>query len=262
MTIGKYRPMTTGRYRAMKRSRTGVTLIEVLIAVSLVSLLSVGILMALRVGMSAMEKANRRLMDNRRAVGARRIIEEQLAGFMPVIAVFSASSEDAGTKIPFFEGREQSMRFVSSYSLQEAARGLPQILEFQVIPGEHGRGVRLVVNENLYSGPRSAGAFCLGPGRDPELGVETQRFIPIVVGPRSFVLADQLASCHFSYLGPVQDKDLEQWSPSWIPENRWPLGIRIEMAPLDTDAGRLKPLTVTAPVHVNRDPTFEYGAEY
>jgi len=105
MTIGKYRPMTTGQYRAMKRSRTGVTLIEVLIAVSLVSLLSVGILMALRVGMSAMEKANRRLMDNRRAVGARRIIEEQLAGFMPVIAVFSASSEDAGTKIPFFEGR-------------------------------------------------------------------------------------------------------------------------------------------------------------
>jgi prepilin-type N-terminal cleavage/methylation domain-containing protein len=245
----------------MKRSRGGVTLIEVLIAVSLVSLLSVGILLALRVGMSAMDKANRRLMDNRRAVGARRIIEEQLAGLMPVIAVFSPSSEATGMKIPFFEGREQSMRFVSSYSLQEAARGLPQILEFQVIPGEE-RGVRLVVNENLYSGPRSAGAFCLGPGRDPELGVETQRFIPIVVGPRSFVLADHLASCHFSYLGPVQDKDLEQWSPSWIPINRWPLGIRIEMAPLDTDAGRLKPLTVTAPVHVNRDPNYEYGVEY
>jgi prepilin-type N-terminal cleavage/methylation domain-containing protein len=254
--------MTIGKYQAMKRSRTGLTLIEVLIAVSLVSLLSVGILMALRVGMSAMDKANRKLMDNRRAVGARRIIEEQLAGFIPVIAVFSPSSGATGMKIPFFEGREQSMRFVSSYSLQEAARGLPQILEFQVIPGEEGRGVRLVVNENLYSGPLSAGAFCLGPGRDPELGGETQRFIPIVVGPRSFVLADHLASCHFSYLGQLQDKDLEQWSPSWIPVNRWPLGIRIEMAPLDTDAGRLKPMTVTAPVHVNRDPNYEYGTEY
>ena len=83
-----------------------------------------------------------------------------------------------------------------------------------------------------------------------------------MVGPRSFVLADRLASCHFSYLGPVQDKDLEQWSPSWLPVNRWPLGIRIEMAPLDTDAGRLKPMTVTAPVHVNRDPNYEYGAAY
>lgn len=244
----------------MKRSRTGVTLIEVLIAVSLVSLLSVGILLALRVGMSAMEKANRRLMDNRRAVGARRIIEAQLAGLMPVIAVFSPGSEGPGVKIPFFEGREQSMRFVSSYSLQEAARGLPQILEFQVIPGEE-RGVRLVVNENLYSGPLSAGAFSLGPGQDPELGVETQRFIPIVVGPRSFVLADHLAYCHFSYLGTLPNKE-EQWSAAWIPINQWPLGIRIEMASLDTDAGRLKPLTVTAPVHVNPDPNFEYGAAY
>jgi len=246
----------------MKRPRHGVTLIEVLIAVSLVSLLSVGILLALRAGMSAMDKANRRLMDNRRAVGARRIIEEQLAGFMPVIAVFSPSPDSAGMKVPFFEGREQSMRFVSSYSLQEAARGLPQILEFQIIPGEQGRGVRLVVNENLYSGPRSAGVFCLGPGRDPEIGVETQRFIPIVVGPRSFVLADQLAYCRFSYLGPVQDEDLERWLPAWTPMNRWPLGIRIEMAALDTGAGRLRPVTVTAPVHVNRDPNFEYGIEY
>lgn len=254
--------MTIGKYQSMKRSRNGLTLIEVLIAVSLVSLLSVGMLMALRVGMSAMDKANRRLMDNRRAVGARRIIEEQLAGFMPVIAVFSPSQEGAGMKIPFFEGRQQSMRFVSSYSLQEAARGMPQILEFQVIPGEQGRGVRLVVNENLYSGPRAAGAFCLGPGQDPELGVHTQRFIPIVVGPRSFVLADHLASCHFSYLGSMQEKDLEQWSPAWIPIDRWPLGIRIEMTPLDTDAGRLKPMTLTAPLHVNRDPNYEYGAEY
>lgn len=245
----------------MKRSRTGVTLIEVLIAVSLLSLLSVGILLALRVGMSAMDKANRRLMDNRRAVGARRIIEAQLAGLIPVIAVFSPGSDATGVKVPFFEGREQSMRFVSSYSLQEAARGLPQILEFQVIPGEE-RGVRLVVNENLYTGPLSAGAFCLGPGQDPELGVQTQRFIPIVVGSRSFVLADHLAYCRFSYLGVLANQTLEQWSPAWIPINRWPLGIRIEMASLDTDAGRLKPLTVTAPVHVNRDPNVDYGAEY
>jgi prepilin-type N-terminal cleavage/methylation domain-containing protein len=38
--------MTIGNHAAMKRSRAGLTLIEVLIAVSLVSMLSVGILMA------------------------------------------------------------------------------------------------------------------------------------------------------------------------------------------------------------------------
>jgi len=40
-------------------SRAGVTLIELLVAISLLSLLSVGMLMALRVGLSALDKATR-----------------------------------------------------------------------------------------------------------------------------------------------------------------------------------------------------------
>jgi len=219
--------------------------------------LSVGILFALRVGLNAMDKANRKLMDNRRVASAERILQQELAGFMPVIAIFAPAPEAAGTRIPFFEGRGQSMRFVSTYSLEQAARGLPQILEFQVIPGEEGRGVRLVVNETVYSGPRSAGVFCLGPGPDPELGVVAQRFLPISIGPRSFVLADRLAYCRFSYLEPVLGPELERWRPDWI-LLRWPLAIRIEMASLDPNPARLKPVTVTAPVHVDRDPAADY----
>jgi hypothetical protein len=238
-----------------------VTLIEVLIAVGLLSVLSLGILFALRIGLSALEKANHRLMDNRRIAGAQRILEQQLAGFMPVVAMVAPSPDAPGVKIPFFEGRAQAMRFVSSYSLGDASRGLPQVLEFQVIPGEEGQGVRLVVNENPYTGPRSAGVFSLGTGPDPELGVVTQRFLPVVVGPRSFVLADRLAYCHFSYLGLVPGIPVERWQPGWIPVNQWPLGIRIEMASLDKDPTSLKPLTVTAPIHVDRYPIFDYADE-
>ena len=240
--------------------RSGVTLIEVLIAVSLLSLLSLGILFALRVGVSALERTDRRLISNRRVAGAQRILQEELAGFIPVIAVAAPSPQAPGVKVPFFEGRQQSMRFVSTYSLNEASRGIPQILEFQVIPGDQGRGVRLVVNENPYTGPRSAGAFCLGPGPDPELGVSAQRFPPISVGPASFVLADRLAYCRFSFLGISADKNFEQWLPNWILA-RWPSGIRIEMASLDTDLANLKPVMVTAAVHVTRDPALEYADE-
>ncbi len=244
----------------MRRCRAGVTLIEVLIAVALLSVLSLGMLFALRIGLSALEKANHRLMDNRRIAGTQRILEQEIAGFMPAVAIVGPP-DAAGVKIPFFEGRAQAMRFVSSYSLGEASRGLPQVLEYQVIPGDAGRGVRLVVNENPYTGPRSAGVFSLGTGPDPELGVVTQRFVPITVGPRSFVLADRLAYCRFSYLGIVPGMQGERWQPGWIPVNQWPLGIRIEMASLDRDPASLKPLTVTAPVHVDRFPIFEYADE-
>ena len=53
-------------------SRAGVTLMELIIAISLLSLLSVGLLMAMRVGLNAMEKSNNRIMANRRVSGAQR----------------------------------------------------------------------------------------------------------------------------------------------------------------------------------------------
>lgn len=243
----------------MKRdSRAGLTLIEVLIAVSLLSLLSVGMMFALRVGLSALHKANTKLMDNRKVANTQQILERQLAGFIPVMAICEVVPGEPGPRMPFLQGEPQSMRLVSSYSLQFAARGLPQILEFRVIPGEEGKGVRLVVNELLYTGPRGAGMLCIGPKPDPELGVDVPRFRPIEIGPGSFVLADRLAYCRFSYLGPAPPPALDMWRATWVLPS-WPFALRIEMAPLEADPSRLNPVTITVPLHVDRDPLKEYG---
>ncbi|HSW51381.1 MAG TPA: prepilin-type N-terminal cleavage/methylation domain-containing protein, partial [Bryobacteraceae bacterium] len=138
------------------KGRRGVTLLELLLAVSLLALLSAGILTALHVGVSAMGKANARLMDNRRLAGVQRILEGEIAGFVPVVAACSGRGDGPPETLPFFQGEPQSMRFVSTYSLAEGWRGFAQILEFQVVPGERGEGVRLVVNEHLYTGPLGA----------------------------------------------------------------------------------------------------------
>jgi prepilin-type N-terminal cleavage/methylation domain-containing protein len=239
----------------MRKADAGLTLMEVLIAMSLLSLLSVGMVIALRVGLSATAKANARLIDDRRVAGTQRILEQEIAGFMSVKAMCGArDGQNGGPIIQFFQGEAQSMRFVSTYSLQQAWRGLPQILEFLVVPREDGKGVRLIVNEHVYSGPRSAGAFCLGPGR----------YLPIEPGSGSFVLADSLAFCHFSYLAPpgppvpgAPATPAAQWLPSWtLP--KWPLGVRVDMAPFQDDAARLRPVTITQRIHVNRSPEIEY----
>ena len=232
------------------RRQSGLTLIEVLIAISLLALLSVGILTAMRIGLSATVKVNTKLMQNRRVAGTQKVLEQQIAGFMPVIALMNGSPQ---TRLAFFQGEAQSMRFISSYSLQAASRGVPQILEFQVIPGEQGAGVRLVVNEWPYTGPLSAGIFCLGRVPDPTRGVTVPRFRPIQPGPNSFVLADRLAYCRFAYLEPKPKPVSEEWNANWIYE-RWPLGIRMEMASLDENPTGLHMVTVTAPLHVNHQP--------
>jgi prepilin-type N-terminal cleavage/methylation domain-containing protein len=244
-----------------RRSQAGLTLMEVLVAVSLLSLLSVGMLIALQVALAATAKTNARLIDDRRVAGTQRILEQEIAGFMPVMAACGPTPGPQGpkSKLPFFQGEPQAMRFVSTYSLHEAWRGLPQILELLVIPRDDGKGVRLVVNEHLYSGPLSAGMFCLGPAMNPAGGPGGVLFVPVQAGPGSFILADELAFCRFSYLTPLPPPApvLEEWRPHWTMA-RWPLGVRIEMAPFADDASRLRPVTITERINVNRSPEIPY----
>ncbi|MCC6860893.1 MAG: prepilin-type N-terminal cleavage/methylation domain-containing protein [Bryobacterales bacterium] len=242
----------------MRRGRqSGITLMEVLIAVSLLSLVAVGMLTAMRIGLSALDRTNRRLISNRRVTGAQRVLEQQIAGFMPVIALMQPGPGAPGDKAPFFHGEPQSMRFVSSYSLQEASRGYPRILEFQVIPRDDGEGVRLVVNEHIYTGPASAGRFCMGRRLDPLSNTPVALFRPIAVGPGSFVLADRLAFCRFYYLTPPAGPAPNTWQPAWT-RAVWPRAVRIDMAPREDENTNLRPVAVTAPLRVDRFPIFDY----
>lgn len=240
-----------------RHNSAGVTLIELLIAVTLFSLLALGIVITVQVALSALGKTDSRLMANRRVSSIEHILEDEIGGVMPVTADCQPAPGADITRLPFFQGEAASMRLASTYSLQQGARGLPMILEFQVIPGENGEGVRLVVNEHWYTGPRGAGAFCLGMGADPLTGAPAPRFQPIQIGPGSFVLADKLAYCRFSYR-VLRDPPLPPlWVTFWT-QKVLPNAVRIELAPLAPDAGRLQPVTLTIPIRVTRLPMESY----
>jgi len=246
------------------RSReAGFTLMEVLISTTLVMALTTGILMALRVSLDAMDHADTKLMRNRRVMAVNRILESQVSDIVPAMVTCRAQRDDSGgPPVAFFQGEPQTMRLISSYSLNDSARGLPQILEYQVIPGEHNEGVRLVVNEHLYSNPLSAGFFCAGTRSAPDSGDLLPVFHQVEIGPGSFVIADRLATCHFEFLQP--DRNDPNKPPIWVV--RWvravlPDAIRVVMAPLDPDPSQLQLQTLTIPVHVNQDISVDYGQQ-
>jgi hypothetical protein len=241
---------------SVTRTSAGVTLMELLVAVLLLSLLSVGMVLTLRVALGAMNKTDSRLMTNRRVSSVERILNEEISGIMPVVAECSGGGHPAG-RIMFFQGEAQSMRLASTYSLHEGARGMPMILEFQVIPGEDNDGVRLVVNEQWYTGPRGAGVLCIGMTNGP--GGQHPGFVPIEIGANSFVMADHLAYCRFSFRDPsVRPQPL--WVPQWV-KPKLPDAIRIDLAPIAPDAGRLQPVTLTIPVRITRLPLANYLEE-
>jgi len=233
----------------------GFTLIEVLIAITLVSLIAVTMLVAIRIALNSEGKTNARMIENRRMLGAQRALEQEINNFMPVKAAF-VPSEGSPQTVPFFEGQPSSMRFVSSYSLNQAYRGFPQILEFLVLPSDVS-GLRLIVNETPYTGAYSAGARIAGIGSDPNRPMMPVFFL-IEPGPRSFVLADRLAYCRLAYLGIDPQSRLVQWRADWT-DRHWPLGVQVDMAPLDINPSRLHPITVTASIHADPLPEVTYS---
>jgi prepilin-type N-terminal cleavage/methylation domain-containing protein len=256
------RPISTP---VTRRNRAGVTLIEVLVAITLLSLLSVAMLFALRIGLMAYSKTNAKLMDDRRVAGAQRILEQELEGIVPAVSPCSGApgaapgSAPTGPAFGFFQAAPNAMRLVSTFSLQQGWRGRPQILELFVVPADSGEGLRLVVNELPYNGPLAAGRLCTGMAPDPVSGVSLPHFPPVMAGPASFVLADKLAFCRFAYLWPAKiATDPPVWSPVALGAG-WPLAIRVEMAPLQPDPSVLQPLTVTAALHLHLAYTIPYG---
>ncbi len=204
-----------------RRNQAGVTLIEVLVAITLLSLLSVAMLFALRIGLMAYAKTNAKLMDNRRVAGAQRILEQELEGIVPAVGPCSGMPDAAprvsapnGPMFGFFQAAPQTMRLVSTFSLQQAWRGRPQILELFVVPADDGQGVRLVVNEIPYYRPSGGGPDVYRYGSRSRDRNFHAAFSAGDAGPNSFVLADKLAFCRFAYLWPPKNpNDPIVWSP-------------------------------------------------
>jgi hypothetical protein len=109
------------------------------------------------------------------------------------------------------------------------------------------------VNETPYTGPAQAGLMVTGVARQEVTGVPTVFFMPVLPGPQSFVLADRLVYCRFSYLEPIAEPPYRVWRADWLRPDLLPLGVRIEMAPLDKTPSEVHVTTVTVPLHINRD---------
>jgi prepilin-type N-terminal cleavage/methylation domain-containing protein len=240
----------------------GVTLIEMMVAVTLFSLLSLGMAMAMRVALAAYSKTETKLMDNRRVAGAQRMVQQELEGLVPAFVMCGAGAQGAtGTRAVLFQGAPDSLWMVSTFSLQQGWRGQPQILQLFVIPGEES-GVRLVVNEIPYTGARGAGQYCTGTFTTPNTISRLAQMIPTRATAQTFVLADKLAFCRFSYYTPATAiNDPPAWQPTWAAKG-WPLAVRIEMAPASADPSRLQPISVTAPLHIRRDADKVYTDAY
>ena len=238
--------------RAGFQRQSGMTLIEVLVAVTLLGLLSVGLVTSFQVAASSWQSTRERLTLDHRIATANQILQSSLAGMIPL----KGEAPDAGSqrrRFLFFQGESQSMRFVTSHSVLEGARGGLNVVELQIVDSPRGR--RVLLNQSSYQGPLGLARYIDGFYRDPELRGTRPLFRPIVPYATSLIIIDELEDCNFRYLEePVGIEPPTTWVPVWQDLLKLPKAVAINVMP-KLDGVRLRPVSIAVPVlSQGRDP--------
>jgi prepilin-type N-terminal cleavage/methylation domain-containing protein len=239
-----------------QRNERGVTLLELLVAMTLLGLLSTGIYYAFRVGLNAMNSVDTHVMRTRRSLGSQQALRQMVANYMPTIADCQLGMQPGMTsRAAFFQAEAQSLRMVTTWSMEAGARGVPLVMELAVVPGADGRGVRLILNERPYRGPFALGMLCGAPVMDRLTGLAQPLYAPIAVNGDSLVVADRLQSCRFLYQEDPQvygRPDVPtRWLPRW-PGADWPHAVKIEMVALPDEERNMPVATLALPLQPRR----------
>lgn len=223
----------------------GFTLLELLVSITIVSLLATTALMAWRVGASGWQKANERLARDRAVLAVHQLLEEQMAAMVPYQAL-----PPKGAKELFFQGEPQTARFVSRYSLGQRMRSGLYLVEYQV--AERPGGTRLLLlNEWPVSSQEALGAWLLGTETSPQGKI--LRFSAFERGPQTVMLLDGLQECGFEYYRAGTPLKPGVWTEQWTAmDDELPRAMRIR-AVAAAESGKLTPVSVVAAVrHFSR----------
>jgi len=246
-------PTQARHRRRPMHPETGMTLIEVVVAVTLLGLLSTGLVMSFQMGVDAWRDTRDRLTVDRRIATANQILNSALVGMIPIKGAAPDGPDARGRRFLFFQGEPHSMRFVTSFSVTEGMRGGLQVIELQVVSSPGGR--RILLNQSPFMGPLALARFVDGFFNDPDLGGTRPRYRPIVPYATSLVIVDELEDCSFWYLERPRGRDpVTTWLPVWTKLRELPEAVAINVLPR-IEGNRLRPVSLSVPVPSRgRDP--------
>jgi prepilin-type N-terminal cleavage/methylation domain-containing protein len=219
-------------------SSRGFTLLELLVSMTIVSLLATTVLFGWRIAAGAWGKADRLIEDQRRAAATQALLEQQMAGMVPYTPWASKGMPDV-----FFQGEGQTARFLSRYSLESRARSGLYRIEYQILKNSDG-AEQLVMNETAQQNPDSAGALLTGTEKAADGGT-LLHFAPFARSANTRVLLDGLKEAHFEYYRPAGPSTPAGWVTGWTSrggELPRAMAIRVTAAGSASDDGAPGPL--------------------
>jgi prepilin-type N-terminal cleavage/methylation domain-containing protein len=195
------------------QSQAGFTLLEMLVAVTLVAIMAISLWAVFRISIRSWSLGTGFMDANQRHRSILNLVRKQLASAYGLLAVNYALPAGPGALV--FSGTEDSLQFISLNSLQfQESPGLT-LVSYEVDQGPDGN-YALVEKEARYL------------GRMPEEGTPfaASKAIPIF---------ENLSSCLFEYFDPGNAETAAQWVREWDGQKLGRLPVAVSFTMLARD---------------------------
>lgn len=182
--------------------RNGFTLIEVLIAMTLLGVMVVLLFSSLKVAAESWNLGENKITEVNKKAVVYQFFKRHLMAIRPLPSLTTEQNVDAGSQ-QVFQGLNQSLRFAGALPASSARKGL-QVFEITLDP-ENASTLRVT----------------LAPYRltddDPKID-------------EPVVLLQNIAKLQFSYFGKTEDIAEQQWRDEWTIADRLPSLIKVSIS--------------------------------
>ncbi|MEJ2109268.1 MAG: type II secretion system protein [Acidobacteriota bacterium] len=219
------------------QSEKGFTLLEMLVAVTLVAMMSLAIWSVFRTSLRAWSRGTENIDVGQRQRIVMDMVRKQLASAYPLIAPPDLASPLAIH--PIFYGTETRLSFISLNSLRFYNSPGLTLVNYEVTQDPQG-GYLLHETEEPY----------IGSTPNPESEIDLAGVIP---------LFNNLVQCYFEYRGKEGE---EPWVREWnaMERGQLPEAVAVNMAAVDTD-GNTRSQQIIVPIHAGGTVPFVPGRD-
>ncbi len=212
------------------RQERGFTLLELLIAMTLLGLLMLGLFGGLRLGARVWEATDARSADRARIEAVQRFIRISLGQARPL-----AGADRTGDNVVSFIGRGERLDFTAVLPTHLSGGGFEHVA-LSLTDRDDGHGLVLEHGPLQRREDGRAELFQLDE-------------------PETAVLLDNLVAVEFSYYGARERGEDAEWTDRWDSDQRLPLLVRIRIAFPESDRRIWPELTVALRIQGDRSAT-------
>ncbi len=204
----------------------GFTLIELLTALTLVAVIAVSVIFAVRISLSSWRKATQVIDTNQRRRSISQLLHSQVASIYGLTAPGAPGEVSA----PFFAGTRKRMEFLTLSSLRSNDRQGLTLAEYEAV-GD------------------SSGLYSIVQRERPYLGTDG-RSLPTWRTAETNTLAAGLSDVIFEYFDPGTRDSPPNWAPEWKARQKGRLPAAISITFLFRDQRGPEPgEKIVVPIH-------------